>query len=204
MCFQQSQPVDHSAELARQEEQARKGRILQGQGKIDSAFGMFDEPYFDHFKSDYLNYYTPQVDKQFGRAKQDLSYDLARKGVTNSTPGNKRFADLIDMYGQRRNEVASNALSATAGLKTQVEANKSELYNQNTTSADPSLAAQNSVSRVNSLTTPPVYSPLADLFAGAVNGGAQYLGQQNRGLPSGYAPYFAPGYYSSSSGRVVT
>lgn len=204
MCFpQQSQPVDNSAALARKEEQARKARILEGQGKIDQNFSLFDDDFFNRYRGDYLNYYNPQVDKQFGDARMGLRYDLARRGVMNSTPGQHRFADLIDMYGQRRNEVASNAQSAVSGLRGQVEQNKAELYQQNTTSADPSLAAQGAVSRVNSLTTPPAYSPIGDLFAGVVNSGAGMVNQQQNRMPAGYSPYFQPGYYSVPSGRVV-
>lgn len=206
MCFSQQQPVDHSAEIARQEEQARKTRIVAGQGKIDDAFKVFDPAYYDKFKSDYTNYYNPQVDKQFTNARRDLGYQLANQGISNSTPGNRRFADLIDLYGQRRDQVAQNALTATAGLKTDVENNKATLYDQNTTAADPSLAAQNSVMRMNALTTPQPYSPLADLFSGVINTGATAYGARNYGLPGGYAPYFQPGYYgggSSGSTRVV-
>lgn len=204
MCFGgQQQPVDHSAEIARQEEQARKTRILAGQGKIDDQFKVFDNSYYDKFKNDYLANYNPQVDQQFGNARRDLRYQLADRGIVNSTPGNRRFADLIDLYGQRRNQVAQNALSATQGLKTDVENNKAELYNQNTTAADPSLAAQNSVSRLNALTTPQPYSPLGDLFAGILNGGANAFGASRNALPPGYGQYFQPGYYSAGSSRVV-
>lgn len=204
MCFPQSTPVDHSAEIARQQEQARKERITTGQGKIDNAFGMFDPAYFDKYKTDFLNYYNPQVDKQFGLAKQDLRYNLARKGTMDSTPGQYEFGKLVDSYGQRRNEVASNANSAMAGQKATVESNKASLYQENTASADPSLAAQSAVSRVGALSTPPVYSPLADLFAGAVNGASAVRYGSYNAMPAGYAPFFSPGYYSSpGSGRVV-
>jgi hypothetical protein len=195
-------PVDHSAEIARQEEQARQANILTGQGKIDTAFSAFDPAFFQKYQNDYLGYYNPQIDKQFGTTKRDLRYDLARKGTLNSTPGQTRFADLIDQLGQRRDELASNANAATAGLRSNVEQNKHTLYNQNTVSADPTLAAQGAAGSVGALMTPPVYSPLADLFAGVINSYGAYQAGAGNQIPMQYWQQIQPGYYGgTSSGR---
>ena len=177
-------------------------RIQSGQGEIDTAFNGFDPAFFQKFQNDYLGYYNPQVDDQFGDARQNLRYDLARKGTMNSTPGNTKFAELINSYQQRRDEVGSNALSATNKLRGDVENTKSNLYQMNTQSADPSLAAQSAVSSVGALQTTPTYSPLADLFGGLINSGAGYMAGQQRGLPKGYAQLLQPGGASSSSVSV--
>ncbi len=206
MCFgpfASKPPVDNSAAVARQQEQARNARITEGQGKIDEQFGVFDPSFFGNFQNDYLNYYNPQVDEQFADTRKNLRYDLARKGTLNSTPGQNKFADLIDAYQSRRDEVASNALSATNQLKGDVENTKSELYAQNQQSADPSLAAQSAVSRVGALSTTPTYSPLADLFSGIINTGAAYAGGRQQGLPPGYSELFNPGSTSTRAARVV-
>lgn len=197
-----SPPRDNSADVARQEEQARQSRILTGKGEIDNAFSAFNPEFFQSYLNDFLGHYNPQVDKQFKDTKQDLRYDLARRGTLNSTPGQNRFADLLGMYGERRDVLASNANAAVAGVKSDVESNKNALYAQNIASADPTLAAQSAVGRVGTLMTPPVYSPLADLFAGAINSyGAVQQGAGQR-LPAGYQQQFQPGYYGGSpSGR---
>lgn len=206
MCLSPDVPKDNSAAIARKEEKQRQERIREGKGKIDKAFAVFDPKYFDQFKNDYLGYYNPQIDEKYTDARQDLRYNLARAGTQDSTPGQKAFGDLLEGYTDRRREVASNALEATNKIRGQVEQNKSDLYAQNQASADPSLAAIQAVGRAGSLQTPPSFSPVGDIFAGLTNAGASYLSGSNRGLPQGYAPFFAPGASLPSgvgSGRVV-
>lgn len=204
MCLGGSQPKDNSAEIARQQEQERQTRINTGKESIDQAFSVFDPAYYDKFKADYTDVYNPQVDDQFGDARQKLKYNLNRAGTQDSTPGQKAFSDLTEGYGDQRRAVESKALEATNNVKSQVEGNKSDLYAQNTASADPSLAAISAVGRAGSLQTPPSFSPLADLFSGLTNAGAAYMSGSNRGLPSGYRSALGAGMPSSSgSGYVV-
>lgn len=199
-----SQPVDNSAEIARQKEQERQSRIASGQGAIDNAFSIFDPAYFDQFTKSYTDYYNPQADEQFGKARQNLRYDFARKGTLNSTPAQSKFGDLLNSYSDARDQIAANAASATDGLRGQVSQNKSSLYNQNAAAADPSAAAVGAAGSVGSLTTAPNFSPLADLFGGLINSGASYAaGRQNR-LPAGYDQYFQPGASGRGTGRVIS
>lgn len=205
MCFSQAAPQDNSAAIARQSEIDRQARITAGQGKINDAFAGFNPDYFSKFQQAYLDHYNPQIDQQFTDARKNLRYDLARKGVQDSTPGQTQFGRLAQAYADRRTDIAANASSAADSLKGQVEGQKTNLYSLNNTSADPALAAQQAVSAAGSLATPATYSPLADLFSGFATAGAQYLNNKNLALPAGYASKFAtPAAYSSSSGRVVT
>lgn len=198
-----SPPQDNSAAIARQQEQERQKRIDEGKSKIDSAFSVFDPAYYDKFKQDYLNYYNPQVDKQFTDSRKDLRYNLVRAGIDDGTPGQKAFGDLTKAYGDRRTELASNALEATNKVKSQVESNKNDLYAQNTASADPSLSAIQALSSAGSLQSPPAFSPLSSLFSGLVNAGAAYTYGQNRALPAGYSQAFSSGAPIGGSSRVV-
>jgi hypothetical protein len=191
MCFGKKPPQDNSAAIARQQAAEREQRVGQGKEKIDQAFSVFDPQYFDKFQSDYLNYYNPQVDEQFGDARQNLKYDLYRSGTQDSTPGQQKFGDLIEDYGNRRREVASKALEATNAIRSSVEGNKSDLYQQNVAASDPSLAAISATGRAGSLSTPPAFSPLADLFGGGINAGASYLAGRNKALPAGYQNAFS-------------
>jgi hypothetical protein len=195
-------PRDNSAEVARQQEQERQDRINAGKAKIDQSFSIFTPDYFDQFKTDYLNNYNPQVDEQFEDARKGLRYNLARAGTQDSTAGQKAFGDLTEDYGDRRREIASKALEATNNIRSQVEQNKSELYSQNVAAADPSLAAITAAGRAGSLQSPPSFSPLADLFAGATNAGAAYYYGQQKGLPEAYRNSFKSGL-PSGSGYVV-
>lgn len=207
MCFPKP-PQDNSAALARQQEQEREQRINQGKGSIDRAFSVFTPDYFNKYQNDYLGYYNPQVDQKYGLAQQDLRYNLARAGTLDATPGQKAFGMLAQAYTDQRRAVESDALDATNKVRTQVEQNKSDLYAQNTASADPSLAATSALSRAGSLQTTPSYSPVGDLFSGFTNAGSAYLQGLNKGLPTGYASRFQPGasipgYSSNKSYNLV-
>lgn len=203
MCFASRPPQDNSAELARQQEQERQTRINEGKSSIDKAFSVFDPAYYDKFKADYTGYYDPQVDKQFTNARQDLKYNLARAHTQDSTAGQKAFSDLTEGYGDQRRAVESKAQEASNNIRSQVESNKSDLYAQNSASADPSLTAISAVGRAGSLQTPPSFSPLADLFAGLTNAGAAYVAGSNKALPAGYSRAFASGLPSASGSSYV-
>ncbi len=204
-----STPHDNSAELARQQEEERQARIKQGQGAIDNAFAVFTPDYFDKYKQDYLGYYNPQIDEKFSNAKRDLTYNTARAGIQDSTGGQRLAGDLAQAYTDQRRAVESDALDASNKTRQSVESNKSDLYAQNTASADPSLAAINAVGRAGSLQTAPSYSPVGDIFSGLTGAGGYYVSGANKGLPAGYGNLFQPGStlprgYSAGSGRVVS
>ncbi|MBO4228011.1 hypothetical protein [Bradyrhizobium neotropicale] len=207
MCLGGSPPQDNSAAIARQQAQEREDKINAGKSSIDSAFSVFDPAYYQKYQQAYLDNYNPEVDRQFGVAKQKLSYDTARRGVTDSTAGQKQFADLTRQYGDQRQNIASQAIDATNKLQSDVDSQKSTLYAQNSASADPSLSSISALSSANSLSKPAQYSPLGNLFAGFINGGANYIaGNQNNAAVNRYASAFAPGSTlpgGSGSGRVV-
>lgn len=207
MCFdlfnQRQAPVDNSAEVARQQEQARQSRIASGQTAIDTAFQGFNPDYFNNYSKSFLDYYNPQADEQFGKAKQDLRYKFARSGTLNSTPAQTKFGDLIKSYGDARDQIAANANAATNDLRGRVDQTKGNLYQQNAVAADPSAASVNAVGQAGSLMTPPAYSPLADLFGGLINTGASYAAGKQQALPPGYGDFFKPGSSSRGTGRIV-
>lgn len=207
MCLTPSTPPqDNSAALARQQATEREAKITQGKSSIDNAFGVFDPAFYDKYTKAYTDNYNPEVDRQFGVAKQQLEYGTARRGVQDSTQGQKEFGDLTRDYTGQRTNIASQAIDATNKLRGTVDSQKGDLYAQNSASADPSLSALQATTSANSLTTPGSYSPLGNVFAGAINSGAQYLNNQRGALPSGYAAAFAPGASlpSGGSGRVIS
>lgn len=204
MCFSSEPPRDNSATIARQQADERQGAIRQGQQQIDRQFGVFDAPYYDKFKKDYTDYYNPQVDEQFGDAKQKLTYNLARTGTRDSSGGQKQFGDLVEAYGQQREGVANKAIQGASALRGQVEQSKSDLYSQNTAAADPALAGISASTRAGALQSPGVYSPIGDLFGGLVNSGGAYLKGVQQGLPAGYGGAFAPGQNARNNAVRVT
>lgn len=197
-------PQDNSAAIARQQEQERQARIAQGETAIDDAFSRFDDPFFSQFTDSYLNYYQPQLQQQFGNATDDLRLAFARKGNLNGTAASDNYKDLANTFVDASNNLSSKALAATNDLKSDVNTRRNNLSTLNATSADPSAVARQAVSSAGAVQETPTFSPLANIFAGVVDGyAANQAGRQNA-LPPGYQQLFAPGAFSTtSSGRVV-
>lgn len=206
MCLGGSPPKDNSAEIARQQADDREAKINQGKSSIDQAFNVFDPAYYSKYTKAFTDNYNPEVDRQFGVARQGVRYDTARKGTTDSTAGIKEFGDLTREYGVQKQNIASQAIDATNKLRSDVEGQKNTLYAQNTASADPALSSIQALSSAGALGQPAQYSPLGNLFAGAINGGSAYLAGNNNKLPTGYSSLFTPGSTlpkGSGSGKVV-
>jgi hypothetical protein len=84
MCFGKP-PEDNSAQIARQQEDERRARVSQGTAKVDEAFSRFDQPYYEGVGKAYQDYYAPQLDRQYQKARDQLTYSLADSGGLAST-----------------------------------------------------------------------------------------------------------------------
>lgn len=164
MCFSSDPPRDNSAELARQEEAARQRRIAQGVSNIDTAFAGFDQPFYDQYQNDYLNYYNPQLDDQLKDANKKLTLQLAQTGNLTGQVGANQLADLQAYYDQQKQMLATNAANAVKNLRGSVDSRKSALYADNRAAADPGNAASAAASAVTALQPEPPASPLANVF----------------------------------------
>lgn len=92
------------------------------------------------------------MDEQYGQAKTNLSYDLASKGLTQSSIGAKMFGDLQKRYDDTKLQVASQGADAVRSLKSNIESNKNDLYSLNTSSADPSAISNRALASASALT----------------------------------------------------
>jgi hypothetical protein len=163
MCFGKP-PEDNSAQIARQQEDERRARVSQGTAKVDEAFSRFDQPYYEGVGKAYQDYYAPQLDRQYQKARDQLTYSLADSGGMDSTAAGARFGDLTAEYGVQKQQVADRAIGAQQDLRGNVEQNRSELVRQLETGSGVESTAQTALARAGSLSAPPQFSPLGDLF----------------------------------------
>lgn len=202
MCLGSKPPKDNSAEIARQEEEARQARIKQGQSAIDTEFAQFDDPFFTNYQNNYTGYYIPQVEDQYQKAREKLTLKLAGSGNLNAGAGADALGDLRSQYELRRGDITNQALDAVNQRKNEIEGIRSDLYNQNRASADPAAAATLAASRSGGLVTPPAYTPIGDLFGNLLQNYAINVAAGSRNdktnLPSSL---FNPG--TSGSARVI-
>ena len=170
MCFSSPKaPVDNSAAIARKQEEERQARIRQGVSSIDSEFSNYNDDFYNKYQNDYLGYYTPQLEEQYGDARKRLTLNLAKTGNLNSQHGIDQSAKLKDYYGTQSSSVTNKALDAANALRGDVDSRKSQLYADARSSADPANAAAAARSVAQSLTPGQPSSPLANVFSDFFN-----------------------------------
>lgn len=207
MCFgggsnSAAEDAERQRKKLEKQERERQANIKAGKGKIDTAFGQFDDSYYDAYKGDYTGYYFPQIDSQFGDATAKLTAALAGRGMLESTPGINAIGDLTETYNTQRTGIANEAQDAAQKLRANVENNKSDLYALNLSAADPEAANTLAQGRAASLAAPPATSPLTQVFAAALQ---PYLNYQSASQNRAGAPYQSrvTTASGSGSGRVV-
>src|SRR4051812_7589173 len=100
--FGASVPKDNSADIARQEEEARQGRIKTGTESIDSAFSQFNDPYFEKYQNDYTSNYTPQLSDQYNEAYRKMVLGLSHNGNLSSSEGARTIGNLKKTFADSK------------------------------------------------------------------------------------------------------
>lgn len=175
------------AEMAAKEA-TRQADIKTGQGSIDSAFKQFDDPYFAHFREAYAGTKNPEIDRQYGVAKDKMVAGLAGRGVLDSTIGANALGQLEERRGSAQGDVANEASDLSNNFRNQVEKSKTDLYALNTAADDPNMIASRAQGETTALIPPSSTSSLGNLFGDLLSPVAQYQKAQ------AYAPYGGGGY----------
>lgn len=207
MCFGGGNSAANDAKKQQKEldrrEAERQSKIKAGKGKIDEAFGQFDDDYYGGYKGAYTDYYFPQIDDQFGKAKNKLVAALAGRGTLESTPGINAVGDLTENYNQQRTGIANEALDAAQKLRSTVENNKTDLYALNLSAADPESMSAMAQGQATALVAPPTMSPLSQVFASALQPYLNYQSAAQNRAPASYRSGIPGGASGQGSGRVV-
>ena len=145
--------------------------------------GGFDDAFYNKYKQAVLDYYQPQVDKQYSDAKKQAVYGLGRSGNLISSAANDLNADLATQNDVNVAGVRNQADTAAGDLRSQVNTEEQKAVSQLYATEDPEVAAQQSLASVRDISnTTPQMSPLSALFNVATIGGANvlkgYQGQQ--------------------------
>jgi len=160
------------AEEARQKEAERKARLEQGTDTVNTLFSSFKPEFYDKYKQASLDYQLPQLDQQYSKAKDKLTYDLARAGTLRSTAA----ADAAGALGTERdiNEagIRAQADQGAGSLRENILAQQNQAIAQRYATEDPNVAANTATSMVNqaNLATPNL-TPLGALFTPIAIGG---------------------------------
>lgn len=193
------------AKAARQEEAARQARIRQGTRKINRTFRQFDDDFFGNASKAYVDFATPQLNDQYKDAGEELAYDMARRGLDDSSVNAEKNADLSKLFELNRQDIVDKGREYGTKLKGDVQDAKSDLITTLTATGDKAGAASAALARADALSDPPAYSPLTQLFADFTS----TLGTQ-AGLERAYAsgssvkPRYNLGLYGGGSSVKVS
>lgn len=194
------------AKQARKDEQARQARIREGTTRVNSIFdGQFTPDYFGTQQQNYLDYATPQLEDQRDKASKELTFALARAGLTDSSVRADKEADLQKQYDLNKQQIADEALSYKGKAQSNVEDARSNLIATLNATGDAQGAANSAISRASVLSQPAAYSPLADLFANFTAGLGAQAALEKANYYSGGAtpkPRYSTGLFGPSGNSV--
>ena len=158
--------------------------------------GLADD-FYDSFKNSILDFYQPEVSRQYEDAQSQNLFDLARRGLLRSSRAADAAGDLTREKAEADARVIANAENQTAGLKgdmSRAEQNAISLLQQ---TEDPTSAYNAAQSEVNAIQNrAPDFSTMGNLFSAALQAGANY--KQAQDARKYYESIPSRGVYESS------
>lgn len=193
------------AQEARDKETLRQNRLNAGKNAIDKLFGPtnFGDPFYNKYGEASLNYNLPQLTTQYDKAKQNLTYDLARAGTLRSTAAGEAQAHLENERGVNEGAIRAKADTDTAALRQSIASQQQQAYNQLYSTEDPGVAANTATQMVsNAQLQQPNLNPLGELFKPLIIGASNaYQGFNDANTFSNAMKSKNP--FSQSSGQIT-
>ncbi len=180
----------------------RQRDVTLGKQGIDTAFGRFDDDYFDEFRTARQDFYTPQLSRQFEEARGSLVAALHGRGTLESTVGARKLSNLSRLNDETSLNIANESQDESNRLRQTVQNSKTNLFNLNAISADPQAINAQAQGQATAIVAPTAFSPLGQVFAASLQPFVNFNNaQQSRpGVPFAQGNNVATGF---GSGRVV-
>jgi len=181
-----------------------RAKNLYGQGRLlnktTASYEGFQQPFFDQRAQDYVNYALPQEGQQYRTNLDATTYNLANRGLLNSTQATKQFSDLNRTDIAAKQNIADQAISQSNALRKQVTDAQQQAIQMLYQTGDPNLAAHNAILAAQSATGPSVFAPIANMFGNLAT--SVYTNQLLNQYRGGGAPIDTP--YYNMSGALPT
>lgn len=160
-------------------------------------------PIWAQQESAYMDYATPQLEDQFGDAKEQSAFALARQGQSSGSLAGDQYADLSRDFDIQKQGVAETARGYGNQARSDIASQKQSLLNMLNASADPGATATAARSQLDALRAQPAFSPLGPLFQNATAGlAAGVAGRQSKQAADRYNQITYGGDPDRSSGTV--
>lgn len=161
-------------------------------------------PLYDDRRQTQLDFYMPQLDDQFGDARDELAFALARAGLSSSTTAGERQADLSRDFQTQDARLRSQVDADVSDFRGRVQDAKSAVTNQLFATGDASLAANEALARQQRLAADaPELSVLPALFGGITSGIGQFVQGRRDAELNRLVSELTPQLSLSDSGRQV-
>lgn len=151
-------------------EDQRRARIAEGMGYIDDTFDQFNDEYYGNIRSSYMDYVTPDFERDYEDAQRELVMQLARQGLTGSSIAADKTADLQDLYNKNSLDIQQRADGYVNDRRSSVEAARGSVVSQLNASSNAGQAATSALNQASTLQALPEFSALGNLFGTALDG----------------------------------
>lgn len=154
-----------SGAAARQAEIERQNRIATGQQQINETFGQFNDAFYNQRQQDYTKFAMPQLYRQLGQTNTQGMYGLANRGLANSGAADRFGSQLTQEANTQKQGIVDAGIAQAQQLRKDVEGQRSALFAQLQSSADPTNAAQQALATAGAYSLPSSFAPIGNLFA---------------------------------------
>lgn len=206
MCFDSGGSAQRMAEQQRADEVARQNRIRQGMASIDTAFAPFNDNFFAGRRDAYVDYATPQIERQESDARRKLILALAGTGNLDSSAAIRKNAELGRDANEARVTATNEGINVANRTRGDVENARSNLVSMLNATGDSSAASSAAMREVGRLGEAEGFSPLGQVFASFLAGVSQIASNASngyRGILGGSGGAKVGGYGGKGSMRVV-
>ena len=135
------------------------------QKAISSAFGQFNDDFYGTRTQSYLDYATPQLDKQYQDQLRSLTASLARSGNLNSSVRGELMGKLQQEYDKGKLTIADQGRSYADQARSATEAARARLMETNMSLADPGVIRSSALADVSRLSANPQFASLGSLLS---------------------------------------
>jgi hypothetical protein len=158
---------DNGSSQAARQEQERQNVVNGDSRYVKSLFdGQFTDDFFNKRQQAYLDYANPQLQDQYGKAKQALTFNLADNGTLNSSTRAQQQGQLQKLFDTNQRAVNDQAVNTENSARDAVNSAETGLLNQISSTGYQQGSIAGNDARISWLSTPDTYSPLGDLFGG--------------------------------------
>ena len=166
--------------------------------------GFATDDFFARNRQAFKDYAMPQLDEQFGDASKELTFDLARSGLMNSSVRGEQSGRLQRLYDRGAQEITNEALSREQQQRGSIEDARANLIQMLQTTGDAQGATNQALSRAAMLSQPQPFSPVGQMFGDFTAGlGTQAAMERASSVSGGrFTPRYNTGLFGTPRDAV--